>query len=156
MDVVEDSDGDDDEKKWRPRVPFMRLPSNFEESLPIPDSTSSSDNNDNISIPLSLRTYQDNEGNTKYIRTPEEGGNGISPLFWYNWINDDLTPLEGTRLRSIGIYSRTGPSSGITENSFYYPSAVVDLPEGNTVLQKVEEEERISLGGEELTTTTTR
>jgi len=139
MDVVEE---DSDEKKWRPRVPFMRLPYNFEESLPIPDSTSD-DNNDNISIPLSLRTYQDNEGNTKYIRTPEEGGNGISPLFWYNWINDDLTPLEGTRLRSIGIYSRTGPSSGITENSFYYPSAVVNLPEGNTVLQKVEEKERM-------------
>ena len=53
---------------WRPRIPFMRLPLDFEKLLP----------------PLTL------EGEELYepgeMRTAEEGGNGISPLFWFKYL----------------------------------------------------------------------
>lgn len=53
------SDMNDD--KWRARIPFMRLPRDFEENLPpVKEGLFGSD-----------------------IRSPDEGGDGISPLFWF-------------------------------------------------------------------------
>lgn len=82
------------EDKWRARVPFMRLPRNFEELLP----------------PVKEGLFGTD------MRSPDEGGDGISPLFWFDWRKDEFTPKKyGTRCREIAIYSRTGEicSTGI-------------------------------------------
>lgn len=62
---------DEDGETWRPRIPFMRLPSDFYETLPDPKG---SDGN--------WANYS-KEMKDSYIRDPEEGGNGISPIFFY-------------------------------------------------------------------------
>jgi len=95
---------------WRPRVPFMRLPSDFKENLP----------------PLP-------NGEEEWTRSPEDGGNGISPIFWYRWWDDEFTEGDGIRLREIAIYSRSGPW-GLSEKAFYLPSMKVKLPDGNEAL----------------------
>ena len=112
--------GEGSRRQWRPRVPFMRLPANFEESLPPPKG--SDGNYDSYSA----------EEKARYARQPEEGGNGISPIFWYRWWEDDF-PAEtvdgmGVRLRQVAVYERTAAFGGGTENAFYLPHLAVDLP----------------------------
>ena len=104
-------------ENWRPRLPFMRLPHDFQDTLPpLPD------------------------GQEDY-RLPEDGGNGISPIFWYKWWEDEFTKDDGVRLREIGIYTRSGPW-GLTEKAFYTPSLTVKLPLGNDILTKSEERDK--------------
>ncbi len=70
---------------WRPRIPFMRLPSDFFETLPCPQGYDGQ-----------WQEYTD-EQKQNYIRSPEEGGNGISPLFWFKWWDDRLCNGKGVR-----------------------------------------------------------
>ncbi len=97
----------DDEKQWRLRLPFMRLPHDFEEK--IKPSSSSAENQ---------------------IRLPEDGGNGISPIFFYKWWDDTFLKKDGTRLRDIAVYGRTGgPIYNYKEElAFYVPHLKIPLP----------------------------
>ena len=63
---------------WRPRIPFMRLPTDFFDTLPDPQGYDGQ-----------WQNYTDEE-KKNYMRVPEEGGNGISPLFWFKWWDDRL------------------------------------------------------------------
>ena len=63
---------------WRPRIPFMRLPYDFFDSLPAPKVWDGDYEN-----------YSE-EAKGSYMRVPEEGGNGISPIFWFKWWGDKL------------------------------------------------------------------
>ena len=118
--------------QWRPRVPFMRLPANFEESLPPPKGTDGK-----------YESYSEEE-KARYVRQPEEGGNGISPIFWYRWWEDDF-PAEtvdnqGIRLRKVAVYERTA-DFGATENAFYIPHMKVDLPGAGKELDTKEKQD---------------
>ena len=118
--------------QWRPRVPFMRLPANFDDSLPPPKGSDGK-----------YGTYSA-EKKASYIRQPQEGGNGISPIFWYRWWDDDFpaTTVDdgGIRLREVGVYERTAPFGG-TEHAFYLPHMKVELPGGDAALSKKEKED---------------
>ena len=54
---------------FRARIPFMRLPDNWDDLLKKPEG---SENEEFVFLPS------------------EEGGNGISPIFWGKWIEDDF------------------------------------------------------------------
>jgi hypothetical protein len=110
--IKSSSSENDEAQVFRPRVPFMRIPPDFEQYLdPLP------------------------EGRDEAFRTTDEGGNGISPIFWCNWWDDDF----GTaRLREIGIYHRSGVAIGLSENAFHLPQQLTILPDGNAALTKQE------------------
>ena len=78
--------------KWRPRIPFVRLPTNFVESLPDPKGW---DGN--------WADYSQEERES-YVRLPEEGGNGISPIFWFNFAEDEF--CDGNAVRYVSIRKR--------------------------------------------------
>jgi len=127
-----DDGGGSSPGSWRPRVPFMRLPANFEESLPPPKGTDG------------RYEFYSEEEKARYVRKPEEGGNGISPIFWYRWWEDDF-PAEtvdgrGIRLREVAVYERTAAFGG-TENAFYLPHMKVDLPGAGKALRKKERQD---------------
>jgi len=98
------------EKKWRPRVPFVRLPTDFyqelEKSLEEKVSRGLSDEEEELS-PIDM------------------GLDGISPLFWYDaWGEDEIIlPEPGVRMRSVSIYRRMVPGGGEAESSFYVPAS---------------------------------
>eukprot|EP00547_Thalassionema_nitzschioides_P001592 CAMPEP_0194211256 /NCGR_PEP_ID=MMETSP0156-20130528/9834_1 /TAXON_ID=33649 /ORGANISM="Thalassionema nitzschioides, Strain L26-B" /LENGTH=717 /DNA_ID=CAMNT_0038938765 /DNA_START=21 /DNA_END=2174 /DNA_ORIENTATION=- len=94
-----------------PRIPFMRLPPNFEEYLDPPE-------------------------NESIIRLCEEGGNGISPLFWIKWEKDVMA--RDVRLQGIGVYYGLPGLGEIREQAFYAAQDPVRLPEGNEALAGVE------------------
>eukprot|EP00557_Chaetoceros_sp_GSL56_P006296 CAMPEP_0176500174 /NCGR_PEP_ID=MMETSP0200_2-20121128/13372_1 /TAXON_ID=947934 /ORGANISM="Chaetoceros sp., Strain GSL56" /LENGTH=735 /DNA_ID=CAMNT_0017898747 /DNA_START=327 /DNA_END=2534 /DNA_ORIENTATION=- len=117
---------DGDGRTWRPRIPFMRLPIHYWDNLPPPPSSSSDDE-------------QVQDQGEYYVRTPEEGGNGISPIFWYKWWDDRLCNGKGVRIRELAVYGRTGPM-GTSEQAFYIPHLRTQLPSGNAVLQREEKD----------------
>jgi hypothetical protein len=96
---------DEQQQQWRPRIPFMRLP---REAI-IDDANS---------YPTDLNDTADEELEVEW-RTPEEGGNGISPILWYKWWNDEFTEEEGDgiKLREVAIYSRRSSSSSSSSYS---------------------------------------
>ena len=105
-------------EQFRPRVPFMRLPENFVELLdPLED------------------------GQEDWMRTSDQGGNGISPIFWCQWWEDVMA--RHVRLREISVYPRqpTVPE-GLGEQAFYIPHETTTLPTGNDVLMKAEARHR--------------
>jgi len=125
---AEPTDGDDDgggEGKMRPRIPFMRLPHDFVETLPNPKGMDGEWEN-----------YSE-EDKKNYIRFPEEGGNGISPIFWYKWWEDSFCEGKGIRMQELAVYGRTGPF-GTTERAFYIPHLKSLLPSGNSLLTRDE------------------
>ena len=131
-DDVSGIDASANASRWRPRVPFMRLPANFEESLPPPKGADGK-----------YESYSEEE-KARYVRQPEEGGNGISPIFWYRWWEDDF-PAEtvdnrGIRLREVAVYERTA-DFGATENAFYIPHMKVDLPGAGEALDTKEKQD---------------
>jgi len=119
----------EDGMTWRPRIPFMRLPRDFFETLPAPKGYDGDWEN-----------YSD-EAKECYVRVPEEGGNGISPIFWYKWWEDKLCNGNGVRLRELAVYGRTGPM-GISEQAFYIPHLRTKLPDGNAQLRREEEQDK--------------
>ena len=114
---------------WRPRIPFMRLPLDFFEALPAPKGYDGNWEN-----------YSD-EAKDCYMRVPEEGGNGISPIFWYKWWEDKLCNGNGVRLRELAVYGRTGPM-GTSEQAFYIPHLRTKLPDGNAQLRREEKQDK--------------
>ncbi len=74
---------------WRPRIPFMRLPNDFFATLPNPVEV------------YNGKKWEDctEEEQKSYMRLPEEGGNGISPLFWFKWMDDPL--CNGKSIRYV-------------------------------------------------------
>jgi len=118
---------EEDGMTWRPRLPFMRLPLDFFETLPAPKGYDGDWEN-----------YSD-EAKECYMRVPEEGGNGISPIFWYKWWEDKLCNGNGVRLKELAVYGRTGPM-GTSEQAFYIPHLRTKLPDGNAQLRKEEEQ----------------
>ena len=83
--LKQSNNSDGEYHEWRPRIPFMRLPLDFEETLPDPKG-----------LDGKWKDYSAEE-KSNYIRFPEEGGNGISPIFWYNWVEDSFCNGEGIR-----------------------------------------------------------
>lgn len=119
-------DLDENNNVWRPRVPFIRLPPDFTETLPNPKGLDGGWENYSV------------EDKKNYIRFPEEGGNGISPIFWFKWWEDSFCDDKGVRMQEVAVYGRTAPF-GMTEKAFYVPHLRVKLPVGNALLQKDEE-----------------
>ena len=102
-------------EQFRARIPFMRLPDNYwEEVLEKPKGT------------------EDEE----FVFLPsEDGGNGISPIFWGKWADDDF----GTaRMREIAVFKRVSQTTGLNEKAFYLPEKYLTLPEGNRAMSKQE------------------
>jgi hypothetical protein len=98
-------------KELIPRIPLMRLPPNFESFL---------------------RPLKDDFDHW----TSEDGGNGISPIFWIKWEKDVMG--RNVRLREMGIYPRRPGSNDLTEQTFYLAHETVELPGGNDALSKHE------------------
>ena len=132
-DDEDDNNANKPPQVFRPRLPFMRIPSNFETYLdPLPE-----DRDDEL------------------MRTSDEGGNGISPIFWASWWDD---VFGSARLREIGIYPRTtskggifgfggnknsdennqNGNNGLGEQDFHMPFQLTSLPKGNDSLTKQE------------------
>mmetsp|Transcript_14925 Transcript_14925/g.22783 ORF Transcript_14925/g.22783 Transcript_14925/m.22783 type:complete len:729 (+) Transcript_14925:43-2229(+) len=93
--------------EFLPRIPLMRLPPDFEDYLDPLD-----DEND--------------------IRLSEDGGNGISPLFWIKWEKDVMA--RDVRLHGIGVYHTVAGLNDMREQAFYAAQDPVRLPEGNEAL----------------------
>ena len=96
---------------FRARIPFMRLPDNWEDLLEPPDESMADDG--------------------FVFRPSEEGGNGISPIFWGKWADDDF----GTaRMREVAVYKRYRDVKGLDEKAFYLPEKFLPLPEGTQAM----------------------
>ncbi|KAL7545565.1 hypothetical protein ACHAWF_008916 [Thalassiosira exigua] len=97
------------QKKWRPRVPFVRLPTNFYDGLEEERKRRTSENDD--------------EDGNEENGTPfpiDMGFDGISPLFWYEaWGEEDIISPPGVRMRSVAVFRRMVPGGGESESSFY-------------------------------------
>mmetsp|Transcript_8845 Transcript_8845/g.21615 ORF Transcript_8845/g.21615 Transcript_8845/m.21615 type:complete len:830 (-) Transcript_8845:180-2669(-) len=109
---------------FRPRVAFMELPKKFDENI---------------------SRFKDKDTEIKedmeFLKV-EEGGNGISPIFWCNWWDDVFA--RNVRLQEIGIYP-TNPMAVDSEDTilemnsqFYIPFETISLPDGNTAMVKSE------------------
>lgn len=100
------------QRKWRPRVPFVRLPSDFYQDLHADvEKRNSAGAGDDI---------PEGESPSRI----DMGFDGISPLFWYEaWGEDDILPPPGVRMGSVAVYRRMGPGGGETESSFYVPTS---------------------------------
>lgn len=121
----------DGRREFEARVPFMRLPTKFETFLePTPDD-------------------QD-----PMWRTSEQGGNGISPIFWCQWWEDVFA--RDVRLRQIGIYPQQPPPLSTQqdlqqlpqqkqspEEEFHVPFELIQLPSGNAALAVRERQEQV-------------
>ena len=115
---VENEGADTSTMSFRPRVAFMELPKSFDENL------------SKFKEPDAEITEED----MKFLKA-EEGGNGISPIFWCNWWDDIFA--RNVRLQEIGIYP-TNPMmvdqedcSLVMNSQFYIPFEKVALPRGN-------------------------
>jgi len=139
------------QKKWRPRVPFVRLPADFYQGL---------------EKSLEGKVKRGLSDKEQKLSPIDMGLDGISPLFWYDaWGEDDILPEPGVRMRSVAIYRRMVPGGGEAESSFYVPASDVlqswkrgvtdstssnsnrddksmDLPVGDTKLMAKERRER--------------
>ena len=103
---------------FRPRIPFMKLPKEFD---------------DNLSKFKSEETEISDE-DFEFLDS-ENGGNGISPIFWCQWWDD----VFGTnvRLREVAIYPRTPPE--LSEDLFCLPHETIPLPDGSGFMHSAEE-----------------
>lgn len=103
---------------FRPRIPFMKLPKEFD---------------DNLSKFKSVETEISDE-DFEFLSS-ENGGNGISPIFWCQWWDD----IFGTnvRLREMGIYPRTPPE--LSQDLFCLPHETIPLPDGSGGMRSSEE-----------------
>lgn len=103
---------------FRPRIPFMELPKSMDENLTFLKS-------DEADI---------KEEDFEFLKS-DQGGNGISPIFWFQWWDD--TFARKCRLREVGIYPQNNPMAGLMANSewsytqFFMPHETVALPDGN-------------------------
>jgi hypothetical protein len=92
------------------RLPFMRLPSNWEEFL---DRSSPSD-----------------------FLSSDDGGNGISPILWGRWMDDSFG--GDCRMPEIAVYRRQQQRGYENQDAFLFPEQTTLLPRGNEALTKTE------------------
>ena len=107
---------------FRPRVPFMELPKSFDDNL-----NKFKDEGTEIS-----------DEDVEFL-TSDQGGNGISPIFWCQWWDDVFG--RNIRMREIGIYPRSQQLDAGNEASysmFYLPYETIPLPDGNAVMLQTE------------------
>ena len=105
------------QKKWRPRVPFVRLPIDFYQELKA-DSERKKKNED------------DEDNDEKELSFVDKGFDGISPLFWYEaWGEDEILPKPGVRMQSVAVYRRMMSGGGESEASFYVPTSSSSGPQ---------------------------
>jgi hypothetical protein len=115
----------DSAASFRPRVAFMELPKSFDENI------------SRFKDPDTEITEED----MKFLKA-EEGGNGISPIFWCNWWDDVFA--RNVRLQEIGIYPTnpmmvdTEASSLVRNSQFYIPFENIALPNGNEEIIELE------------------
>ncbi|GKY98614.1 hypothetical protein MPSEU_000818100 [Mayamaea pseudoterrestris] len=127
------------------RVPFMRLPQNWEQLV-----------KDNRKYALNI-TDNDEDDDCMFIPS-ELGGNGISPILWGKWMDDVFA--KNVRMRQVAIYPRLQKQTlfakeftdseddlsssyiddDLTEDAFYLPERFVDLPMGDAAMTKREQE----------------
>lgn len=117
---------------FRPRIPFMRLPDNWN-SLLKQQQQQKSEKNDNDDA-----TDGDDDDDSAVVwLTADEGGNGISPIHWGKWADDVLGGPQ--RLRQVAIYPRRRRSvrsaSNIPEVAFPWPAVAIPLPDGTDAAQ---------------------
>jgi len=99
---------------FRPRIPFMRLPADWDDIL---------------------RRANEKEDDEETFLSSDEGGNGISPIFWFKWLEDDF----GTsRMREVAVFKRREDFDGLDEQTFYLPYHSIELPSGDDGLTKQE------------------
>lgn len=135
--VYDDASVDDisaKQRKWRPRVPFVRLPKGFYQDL-------------EADLKHRKENEQQQDGDEMQSMT-DLGLDGISPWFWYEaWGEEEIVPLPGVRMRSIAVFKRLTPGGGEAEESFYVPNSVgpeswsLELPTGNSNVTEGEREE---------------
>ena len=110
--------------EFRPRVPFMELPREFDANLSA----------------LKDKRAEINEEDFEFL-TSSQGGNGISPIFWCQWWDDVLG--RNIRLKEVGVYPRNliGSilSSDLGHSSFYMPFETIALPDGNPAMLQTEQ-----------------
>jgi hypothetical protein len=128
------NDNDKQTNSFRPRIPFMRLPTDWE-SNHLMKQLQERQNGDKINNNLENRVNIEDI----YMLSSDEGGNGISPIFWGKWMDDTFG--TNIRLREIAVYRRTPrdsdspKSDGVTEKSFYLPTLPsVPLPLGSVAM----------------------
>lgn len=97
---------------FRPRIPFMRLPRNWEDIL----------------------SKEFGEDEVPFL-TSDQGGNGISPIFWYKWRGDDFGIA---RMREVAVYKATGYYEEADEQTFRLPYRSIELPMGDANLTRQE------------------
>jgi hypothetical protein len=92
--------------KFRPRIPFMRLPPNWDKFLE-----------------AGMKDSKDGEEKEDImLLKSDQGGNGISPILWCQWDAD----VYGTaRMREVAVYKRRKGYDGLDEQAFYMPEQTV-------------------------------
>jgi len=101
------------QRKWRPRVPFVRLPKDFYKDLEADAEKRIGNNNSG-----------DKDDDDEPPSMIDMGFDGISPLFWYEaWGERDILSPPGARMRSLAVYRRMVPGGGEAESSFYVPNS---------------------------------
>lgn len=100
------------QRKWRPRVPFVRLPKDFYQDLDFDikkrKNGSGGDGGEEEDEPTVM----------------DVGLDGISPLFWYEaWGEEEILVPPGVRMPSVAVYRRMVPGGGEAESSFYVPTS---------------------------------
>jgi hypothetical protein len=119
------------------RLPFMRLPENWETIL------RQEHQNKETSKESEEDDDDDDDDDFLLFLTSDQGGNGISPLFWAQWMDDSFGGGE-TRMREVAVYRRRQASDSNpqeeqeNEQAFYLPELSVPLPQGNATLSKQE------------------
>ena len=134
----DDDDNNDDDAMptaFRPRIPFMRLPDNWnwylEQQQQQKQQQRQFTNANNTTSTTSDAADATIQKSVEFL-TADEGGNGISPIHWGKWADDILGGPQ--RLSQVALYPRRQPQSSTTttnlEQVFPWPAASIALPNG--------------------------
>jgi hypothetical protein len=134
----------DDADVFRPRIPFMRLPHDWDEI--IRQQYKQEKQNEQQQDTASKGGFNsDDDDDEPVFLTSDQGGNGISPIFWCQWWHDEFPE---SRMREVAIYRRqqkqqlqpkeTTKAGGLNEQTFYMPEQSIPLPMGSDALTKQE------------------
>jgi hypothetical protein len=106
---------------FRPRIPFMELPKTFDDNLSRFKDESTEITEEDVAF-----------------LTSDQGGNGISPIFWCQWWDDVFG--QNIRMQEVGIYPRTKSDAGedLSYSMFYLPYETIPLPDGNAAMLQTE------------------
>lgn len=131
---------------FRPRVPFMRLPGNWKTILR-KEYTDSRPTEPCTSARMVRNDDDDDDDDDDFLLflTADQGGNGISPILWGQWMEDKFGGGGKTRMREVALYQPSQASCQAschsnheTEQMFYLPEYAFPLPLGDAALSKHE------------------